>query len=401
LRKASLAAWQGLPYQHFIYNARWLGNGGQGRKENTRMIKVEEVYNSSTNILPGHGPRQPMKTVFQHLADGLEGDELFDRYGEGEYLGHFETEMAELFGKEAAVFMPSGTMAQQIALRIWCEKSNNFTVAMHPTAHLEGAEHLGYQYLHGIKRIQFSAPEFLGNRVLAMADLEKLGQEPGAILLELPYRPLGGELPPWEDLAAMGEWAKARRIPFHMDGARLWSCRPFYQKEYQEIASLFDSLYVSFYKDLGGIAGSMLLGPADLIREARVWQRRHGGNLTTMGPLYVSARLGVQRVLPEIDSWVQRAKDVAAIFSRFERIRVRPNPPHVNFFQLYIQGEAEALTQKHLEMAEATGTFLFYSLGATMIPGWAMTEIHCWEQAAQFDLEKLPEFLERLLEQPV
>jgi threonine aldolase len=363
------------------------------------MSKVDEVYAQSNNILPGHGPRQPMKTVFQSLGAALEGDELFDRYGEGEYLERFEAEIAELFGKEAGVFMPSGTMAQQIALRIWCEKRNNFTVAMHPTAHLEQAEHLGYQYLHGIKRIQFSAPEFLGNRVLTVADLEKLGQEPGAILLELPYRPLGGELPPWEDLAGMADWAKAHGVPFHLDGARLWSCRPFYQKEYREIASLFDSLYVSFYKDLGGVAGSMLLGPADFIRESRVWQRRHGGNLPSMGPLYVSARLGVQRVLPEIDVWVQRAKDVAAIFSQFERIRVRPNPPHVNFFQLYIQGEAETLTQKHLELAEETGTFLFYSLGATMIPGWVMTEIHCWEQAAKFDLEKLPEFLERLLEQ--
>jgi threonine aldolase len=71
--------------------------------------------------------------------------------------------------------MPSGTMAQQIALRIWCEKRKNFTVAMHPTAHPETAEYQGYQYLHQIKRLQFGAPEFLTNRILQVDDLESLG----------------------------------------------------------------------------------------------------------------------------------------------------------------------------------------------------------------------------------
>jgi threonine aldolase len=268
---------------------------------------------------------------------------------------------------------------------------------MHPTAHLEEAEHLAYQYLHQIKRIQFSAPEFLANRIWNVQDIDRMGKEPGAILLELPCRPLGGELPKWEDLAAISAWAKERGIPFHMDGARIWACRPFFQKDYREIAGLFDSLYVSFYKDLGGMAGSMLLGPAGFIKEARIWQRRHGGNLPSMAPLYVSARLGVQHILPQIDGWVKRAQEVAAILSRFDRITVRPNPPQVNFFQVYIRGEPEALTKKHLELAQETGTFLFFGLGETMVPGMAMTEIHCWENSLAFDLEKLPAFLERLL----
>jgi threonine aldolase len=361
------------------------------------MSKAEEVFAQCTNKLPGHGSRRPMKETFYDLVEGLHGNEFSDRYGEGEYVASFEAEVAEMFGKESAVFMPSGTMAQQIALRIWCEKRSNFTVAMHPTAHLEIAEHLGYQYLHGIKRIQYGAPEFLDNRILNSKDLQALGQEPGAILLELPYRPLGGELPGWEDLQAMAAWAKERAIPFHLDGARIWSCRPFYQKEYREIASLFDSLYVSFYKDLGALAGSMLLGSASFIKESRLWQRRHGGNLPTMAPFYVSARLGYQRIIPQINEWVERAKEIAVIFNTYDRITTRPNPPHVNFFQVYIQGDSEELTKKHLELAQETGTFLFYGLGTTMVPGISVTEIHCWENAMMFDLDALPSFLQRLV----
>ena len=135
--------------------------------------------------------------------------------------------------------MPSGTMAQQIALRIWCANSNNFTVAMHPTAHPETAEHLGYQFLHGIKRIQFGGPEFVRNRMLTVNDFKALGSLPGAILLELPYSPLGGMLPEWDDLLVISQWAREKKIPTHLDGARIWQCRPFYGKEYREIAELF------------------------------------------------------------------------------------------------------------------------------------------------------------------
>jgi hypothetical protein len=167
------------------------------------MRSVDEVLAKCTNILLGHGPDRPIKTILQELADGLNGDELPDHYGQGAYIAAFEAEIAALFGKEAAVFMPSGTMAQQIALRIWCERQKNFTVAMHPSAHLERAEFHGYQFLHNIRRLAFSAPEFLGSRMLTAADLDGLGAAPGAVLLELPYRPLGGELPPWDDLLAM------------------------------------------------------------------------------------------------------------------------------------------------------------------------------------------------------
>lgn len=366
-------------------------------KEICLVNNATQIFNQCTNILPGHGPRRSMKKTFQALADGLQGDELSDRYGQGEYLAGFEAEVAEMFGKEAAVFMPSGTMAQQIALRIWCEKSCNFNVAMHPTAHLEGAEYLAYQYLHGIKRIPFSAPEMLGGRILTVDDIANLGQEPGAILLELPYRPLGCELPAWEDLKAMAGWVRERDIPFHLDGARIWSCRPFLGKDFKEIAALFDSLYVSFYKDLGGLAGSMLLGPSGFIKEARVWQRRHGGNLPDMSPLYVSARLGLQRTLPQIDDWVLQARKAVEGLCQFDRITVRPNPPHTNQFQLYIRGDAHELTQKHLELAQETGTFLFHGMAPSIVPGIAVTEIVCQESSLAFDFSQLPSFLERLL----
>ena len=362
------------------------------------MSKVDEIYERCNNVLPGHGPNRMMKDVFQELADGLDGTEALDRYGSGDYLSAFEAEVAEMFGKPAAVFLPSGIMAQQIALRIWCELSNNFTVAMHPTAHLEFAEQFSYQFMHNLHRLQFGTPEILENRMLTLKDFQSLGKKPGAILLELPYRPLGGQLTEWDELTAIHDWAQENKIPFHLDGARIWQCKPFYKKEYQQIASLFDSLYVSFYKDLGGLCGSMLLGSEDFIQEARMWQVRYGGRLFTQAPFVVSDRLGMQRVLPQIDSWVKRAREVAVILSEFDQLAVNPNPPHVNFFQLYVKGDPEQMTQRHMEVAKETGTFLFHRLNQTAVPGVGMTEIHCFENALRFDLGALRPFLEKWLE---
>jgi threonine aldolase len=321
-----------------------------------------------------------------------------DHYGSGACVAAFEAEIAAMFGKQAGVFFPTGTMAQQIALRIWCDRRHNPAVAMHPTAHPEWAEHQGYQFLHRLQRLQFGAPEFLRDRMLTVQDFESLAHEPGAILIELPYRPLGGQLPPWEDLLAIHAWAQERGIPLHLDGARVWQCKPFYaHDDYRSIADLFDSIYVSFYKDLGALAGAMLLGTATFVEEAKVWRVRHGGRPYTLAPYVVSARLGLERVLPQIDSWVVKTQAIAAILDEFEQISIHPNPPHTNQFRLFIRRDPERLNVRHLELAKETGTFLFWSLGPSPVPGIAMTDLYCWENAARFELDALRPFVTTLI----
>lgn len=363
------------------------------------VSEVTDLLARCSNVLPGHGARQTTRAALNEIAESLTGDEFPDEYGKGEQIEAFECEVAEMFGKEAGVFMPSGTMAQQIAIRIWCDRSGRATVAMHPSSHLEFAEHHGYQFLHGIHRLQFEAPEFLAERLLTTADFEALALAPGAVLLELPCRPLGGQLPDWDDLARTREWAIGHGIPMHLDGARIWSCRHFYTTSFDRIGEMFDSIYVSFYKDIGALTGCMLLGPDDFIEAARVWQRRYGGNLFTQAPYVASAQMRLGRVLPQIDGWVERAREVARTFAQCPGVRVIPEPPHVNIFQLYLEGDAETLTERHLEIAEDTGTFLFRGLRPSTVPGIATTEVHIWENAMTFDASAIGQFMSRLLAQ--
>lgn len=362
------------------------------------MADILEILKKSNNILPGHATIKPMKVLFQELADYVDADSLRDVYGSGEYIQNFESTISEFLGKESGVFMPSGTMSQQIALRIWVEKSQNFTVAMHPKSHPEFAEHAGYLFLHNIKRIQFGGPEFLSGRLLTKEDFMNISQKPGVVLIELPFRPLGGQLPEWESLVEMTTWLKENNIPVHLDGARLWQSGTFYNKTLAEITALFDSVYVSFYKDIGGLNGSMLLGSKQFITEAKVWQRRHGGNVYSQSANVVSAKMMFEKNMPRMEALVLKAKEIASIFNEFDEIEVSPNPPHVNMFQLFIRGDIEKLNKKNLELAEESGTFIYYGLGNSEVPGIGKTEIHCWGNSLQFDISKLRPFIEKLLD---
>ncbi|MGI8698645.1 MAG: threonine aldolase family protein, partial [Mycobacteriales bacterium] len=234
---------------------------------------VDAVRDRCTRFLGWHGRPRPREVLLE-LAAATPDDLRPDHYGAGAVLEDLEAQVAELLAKPAAVFMPSGTMAQQIALRIWSERRGTRTVAFHPTCHLELHEERGYDRLHGLHAKLVGQP----HELLRLVDLEELAEPLAALLLELPQRELGGRLPDWDDLLAQTAWARERGIALHLDGARLWEAQPFYGRPHAELAGLFDSVSVSFYKGLGGLAGAALASDAATIAEARVWQRRHGGN---------------------------------------------------------------------------------------------------------------------------
>jgi len=357
-------------------------------KDGSLKKQLEEAK-EHCSIFVNHHRSKTMKQWFELLENYIEVDKKPDGYGEGNYLQAFESEIAELLGKEAAVFMPSGTMAQQIALRIWTDKTHNKQVVMHPTAHPEMAEHFAYQYLHNLQRIQLQIPDFTSQRLLKAEDFTKLKEIPGAVLLELPQRPIGGQLPDWNELCAISEWAKDLNVKLHLDGARLWEAQPYYDRSLKEIAALFDSVYVSFYKGLDGIAGAMLLGPKSFIEKSKIWQRRMGGNLRSQFPLYVAAKWGFEENLPRMSDYYQRTKQLAEHLNTIQYFETNPTVPQTNMFHLYIRASQTAIKKAQLQLAENDKIWLINSIQPAIIPAYCWTEIVIASSAMDLEFDEL------------
>jgi threonine aldolase len=286
-------------------------------------------------------------------------------------------------------------MCQQIALRIRAQRRGTANVAFHPKSHLETHEEKAYQRLHGMNGILVGSAD----RLLTLDDLKAITEPVGALLIELPQRDLGGQLPSWEALSEIIGWAREHGIPTHLDGARLWECRPFYGREYAEIAGLFDTVYVSFYKILGGIAGSILAGPADVIAESRTWQRRHGGNLVHLYPYVLSAQKGLKERLGRMEAYHAKAKEIAALLTPFPQIEIVPNPPHTNMMHLFLRGERDKLAAAILDIAKETGTWLFYRLAPTFLPSYTMFELTVGEATLDLSNEEIAGLFQMLLAQ--
>lgn len=356
------------------------------RRQRERIIARCERF-----VVAWNAPSDPAET-FRALADRA-GPRL-DVYGDGDSVKRLETRVARLLGKEAAVLFPSGTMAQQVALRILCDRSGRSTVGFHPHCHLDVHEERGYEHLHGLR----ARPIGNRHRLIARADLAELSEPLGALLLELPQRDLGGQVPAWRDLRAQTTWARAHGVPLHLDGARLWQCGPFYRRPLREIAALFDTVYVSLYKDLNGLGGCVLAGPKDVIVEARVWRVRHGGRLSTYEPMALSAHRGLDELLPRMPSFVRKAREIGVALARVDGVDVVPDPPQVAMLHVYVRGEQERLEDVLFEIAKERRTLIAGYFAPTAVEGVQMTEITIGAPSLDVPTAEIAELYAELVE---
>ena len=289
-----------------------------------------------------------MATTLRKLAERAENKPAPDVYGTGALIEDFEDAIATMLGKPAALFLPSGTLAQSLALKIHCDKRNKTAVGLHPTSHLVLHEQDGYRKLWGLTGKLLGHP----GEVLTHADLRaRATGELAALVLELPMREIGGQLPGWEDLLAQAEWAHRHDIAVHIDGARLWHCPAYYQQSLAGISALADSVYVSLYKDIGGIAGAVLAGETDFIAEARIWSRRAGGNLISFYPYILAAEQGFEDNLSSISQAVGYARNLGPMLASLPGIRVNPATPQAAMFHLHIDIARDSLIQAVAEYA--------------------------------------------------
>lgn len=313
------------------------------------MEVLKKSFDATTFQLSGHGLRNVnvLKRAFQQIDDETKSD----IYGTGPAINEFEEKMAKFLCKEKAVFFPSGTMAQQIALRIWSDKKGSAKVAYHPLSHLEIHEEDGLKELHGIHSVLLTDKD----SVIQLADIEAMDKDVACVLLELPQREIGGQLPDFETLQAISKYCRKHDIRLHLDGARILETLPFYGKYVEEICRLFDSVYLSMYKGIGGIAGAVLAGNKEFIKHSKIWKKRHGGDLISLYPYIFTADYYFDLRKDKMANYFESAKELAAKYNSCEGITTLPGIPVSNMFHVHInksvEQAAEILAAVHEESA--------------------------------------------------
>jgi len=305
------------------------------------VSRVKAAARGCATAVSGQSPGSPAD-AFAALARACDelGMDAWDTYGDGGAVARLEDDLKERFAVEAAAYFPSGVMAQQAALRVHCDRAGSRRVAMPDLSHLLVHEEDGPRILHGLE-ISFLTRGF---ETPTVAHLEAVPGRLGAVLVELPLRDAGCLLPTWDQLTELSAACRARGVPLHVDGARIWEAQPWFGRPLSEIAGQADSLYVSFYKGLAGLAGAALLGSQDFIDEARLWRRRLGGTIYRTTAEAVSALVGLRDRLPLVPDTVAWARAFAAALP--SQVSAQPGVPQTNQFLLFADGDADVVNER-------------------------------------------------------
>jgi threonine aldolase len=346
-----------------------------------------------TRSLVGPLPTTPAAALadLAEAAATLPDPGRWDRYGGHGAVAALEERVATLLGKPAAVMFPSGIMAQQSMLRVWCDANGSRRVAAPLLCHPVRHEDDGPRLLHGLEFAYLTD----GPTVPLAEHLAALPGRLGAALLELPLRDAGYLLPAWDELVAFSRACRERGVPLHLDGARIWESAPYYGRSPADVAELADSVYVSFYKGLGGLSGAALVGPEEQVAEARRWRQRMGGTLFSLMPYAVAAWQGLDRELPRMTEYHEHAVLLAGKLAE-RGLKVSPNPPHTNAFRVHVEREVADLDERRVVVMERDHVRLSPPWFASTTPGWSWTELVVGPATVQWPVDEAVETFARV-----
>jgi threonine aldolase len=279
-----------------------------------------------------------------------------DVYLAGAAVAELEGTVAKLFAKEDAVFFPTGTMANNIAVRVLCgEKSR--AIVQHES-HLYADESDATQRLANINLLPLApgrATPTLDEVSAAIDEAEK-GRFPlgiGAISIESPVRRVGGELVPAADLAAIAALAKAHGIGLHLDAARLLLAPP--NLDIPRYVAPFDTVYLSLYKYLGAPFGAVLAGGRGQMAKARELRHVYGGMINQGWIPAVMASDTLNGFSARIGRAHASAEQLVAALEASGKVRRRPNPNASNIHQLEM---SQSLADMAFERGRAAGVHM-------------------------------------------
>ncbi|MEN9811232.1 MAG: hypothetical protein RLZZ488_2799 [Pseudomonadota bacterium] len=290
---------------------------------------------------------QPSDEMRKAMCAASVGDAFYD---EDPTVTQLEKHIAEIFGHESALFVPSGTMSNQIAVQLHCSAGDGLLSA--PDLHVVRVESGALAALAGVQPA--AAP--VEDGFLPQLDLLDEHFVPHDSIVSPPTRMLvaenthlfsGGRIHPFSHLQALSEWCNERKVAFHCDGARIWHAHVETGIALSAYGSLFKTLSVCFSKGLGAPVGSCLIGPRHMIQKAKIIRKRMGGSMRQCGILAAAAHYALTHHLQPLRDDHRNAKKLATwLRNKYPQARVAE--PETNIVLLKFNSPAAEI-QRELE----------------------------------------------------
>jgi len=265
---------------------------------------------------------RPTPAMRRAMAEAVVGDDVL---GDDPTVQELERRVAALAGKEAALFVPSGTMGNQLAIK--CHTEPGDEVLLERDSHIFVYEQGGLGANSGCLAHILEgergaiAPEQVAACVRAWTHDEHVARV-RLVCLENTHNRGGGAIVPLERLRAVADVARAQDGAVHLDGARLWNASVATGIPLRDWAATADSVMMCFSKGLGAPVGSVLVGPGDFVRRARRVRKRWGGGMRQVGILAAACLHALEQHVERLADDHRRAKALAAGFARVPGVRV-------------------------------------------------------------------------------
>jgi threonine aldolase len=315
-------------------------------------ISEQRVYAYGDGI--PHTPEE-YSQVLADLAKAGKADP--DDYSLGGAVEKLEARMASLLGKEMAVWLPTGTLANHLAVRLLAGARRR--VLVQAESHLYNDCGDCCQTLSGLNMIPL-AP---GKATFSLEEVERAASESvlgrvaapiGAIQIESPVRRRRGERFDFAQMTKIAAWARERRIGLHLDGARLCLESAYTGRPLKEYAALFDTVYISVYKCFNAASGAVLAGPKALLTDLYHTRRMFGGGLPRSWPFAAMALHYLEGYEQRFRNAVETAERVIAALSADGNFEVQRIPNGTNIFLLRAASVNAPVYQLRLETAGIT-----------------------------------------------
>ena len=276
---------------------------------------------------------RPSQAMREAIAAAPVGDDV---YGDDPTVNSLEERVATMFGKEAGVFTPTGSLANQLAIRMLVNPGEELIAETN--SHIVRAELGAAAVFSGITTRTWPATHGL----LRAADaLEIARPDSGpylvsttAIAVENTHNFGGGTVQPISEIAELRKGADALKLALHLDGARVWNAHIASGTPFAEYGKYFDTVSVCLSKGLGAPIGSVMLSTKERVTKARVWRKRYGAGMRQVGLLAAAAHFALDNNISRLAEDHRRAKQIAIAISAIDSSLVDPATVQTNIVGL-------------------------------------------------------------------